>query len=290
MQARPLVSVVIPNHNRLFELERSLKSVLGQTYGNLEIIIVDDNSVNIESIVGMLNSIDDSRIVLVRHTENKGGGAARNSGIVASRGEYIAFLDSDDEWKSTKIEKQLEILSNSSTEDAVVFCKSEFISDKRTYVMPRRGIEDSERVCDYLFVNDGCMATPTLLVSSKLAKKLLFNPDLRRHQDFDFLLRIGGSGARFYFIPNVLVIVHRENDRGHISREWNPALTEKFANDYRGYFSTKAYNNFLFINLINTTAICKSKLHSIRMLRLVNIFEVRYINILKYIRNLLRPR
>lgn len=108
-----LVSVIIPTYNRADLVRRAIQSVLDQTYKNLEVIVVDDASTDdTEEIV---KGFSDQGIHYFRHEQNKGGGAARNTGIKASRGEYIAFLDSDCEWLPEKIEKQLNILRNSST-------------------------------------------------------------------------------------------------------------------------------------------------------------------------------
>lgn len=99
---RRIISVVIPTYNRASTLIRSVNSVLFQTYPVDEIIIVDDcSSDNTEEIVA---SIDDARVKYLRHSQQLGGNAARNTGIDASSGDYIAFQDSDDEWSLSKLE------------------------------------------------------------------------------------------------------------------------------------------------------------------------------------------
>jgi glycosyltransferase involved in cell wall biosynthesis len=107
MSIDPLVSVIIPVFNRTYELKRALESVVKQSYRNLEIIVIDDSSsVDIQSIVDFCK---DCRIKYLRNDSNKGVSFSRNRGIVQSHGEYIAFLDSDDEWLPKKVEKQLEM-------------------------------------------------------------------------------------------------------------------------------------------------------------------------------------
>lgn len=104
-----LVSVIIPSYNREKLIEKSIKSVLNQSYKNIEIIVVDDNSSdNTESVVKSLQDKYEF-IKYIRHETNKGGSAARNSGVKVALGELIAFLDSDDEWVGNKLEKNLEI-------------------------------------------------------------------------------------------------------------------------------------------------------------------------------------
>jgi len=103
------VSVIIPTYNRERTLERAIRSVLGQTFTNLELIIIDDGSSdNTEALVAKLQK-EDERISYFK-TENKGVSAARNTGIRCARGNWLAFLDSDDEWLKGKLDKQDEYL------------------------------------------------------------------------------------------------------------------------------------------------------------------------------------
>lgn len=97
----PLVSVIIPFFNNFYWLSEAIDSVLNQTYKNLEIIIINDGS-NID-----ISSIITSDNIKIYSQENKGPGAARNLGILNSKGEYIAFLDSDDIWNKDKISLQI---------------------------------------------------------------------------------------------------------------------------------------------------------------------------------------
>jgi len=101
-----LVSVIIPNHNRARFLVECLESVFNQSYKDLEIIVVDDHST--DGSLKILNYYSD-RVVIINCDEH-GAGSARNAGIRASQGMYIALLDSDDIWDQAKISKQMEIL------------------------------------------------------------------------------------------------------------------------------------------------------------------------------------
>lgn len=103
------VSVILPTFNRSQALRVAALSVLNQSFKDLELIIVDDGS--IEDIGAVVDSIDDPRIVLIKRQRNGGPGAARNTGLAAAEGEYIAFQDSDDIWLPDKLKNQLDLFS-----------------------------------------------------------------------------------------------------------------------------------------------------------------------------------
>lgn len=111
---KPLVSVVIPVYNRESTIMRALNSVLDQTYHNIEVIVVDDCST--DSTVQTVGMCTDSRVQLICLPVHRGANAARNRGIEISKGEYIAFQDSDDEWMKNKLEKQINYMLDTGVE------------------------------------------------------------------------------------------------------------------------------------------------------------------------------
>lgn len=123
----PSVSVIIPAFNRNQTLPRALKSVVQQTFRQLEIIIVDDGSVQpAEQVVSVFG---DSRIRLLVHPKNRGANAARNTGIGAARGTYVAFLDSDDEWDKKKLEVQVNAIERAPSSVGAHYTGYTFISE-----------------------------------------------------------------------------------------------------------------------------------------------------------------
>lgn len=131
MAKNPTVSVIIPTYNRAHLIDRAIQSVSNQTYHDFEIIVVDDASTdNTEEIV---KSFNDEKIIYLRHETNRGAQAARNTGIKAARGDWIAFLDSDDEWLPEKLELQSKVLLNQNKPcivhgDALVFIEKDNIT------------------------------------------------------------------------------------------------------------------------------------------------------------------
>src|SRR5947207_2069934 len=116
----PKVSVIIPAYNRAEFLDTSVGSVLAQTFADLEVVIVDDGSGDETRKVCARLCAQDSRVRYI-YQDNKGLPGARNTGIRAGRGEYIALLDSDDFWEPTKLARQL-VLAEGDARIGVVYC------------------------------------------------------------------------------------------------------------------------------------------------------------------------
>jgi glycosyltransferase involved in cell wall biosynthesis len=125
--ADPVVSVIIPCYNGEHFIGDAIKSVLSQTYRELEVIVVDDGSS--DGSGGMIDRFkSDSRLVYLVHDENRGIPAARNTGIRHSRGRYIAFLDQDDIWRQKKLAKQIRIMEeDTNNEIGLIFSDVEMI-------------------------------------------------------------------------------------------------------------------------------------------------------------------
>jgi glycosyltransferase involved in cell wall biosynthesis len=116
----PLVSVVIPAFNASSTLQQTLHSVSAQTYSNLEIIVVDDGSVDHTAVIARAYSETDLRVRLVQKP-NGGVASARNAGTQASSAEFVAFIDADDLWHPTKIAKQMALLTANGNDMALVY-------------------------------------------------------------------------------------------------------------------------------------------------------------------------
>lgn len=101
----PVVGVVLPTYNRAPLLGRALRSVLGQSFDDFEVLVIDDGST--DETAGIVAAFGDPRIRYVQLARNTGAGAARNVGIRMSRGKFPAFQDSDDEWVPSKLARQM---------------------------------------------------------------------------------------------------------------------------------------------------------------------------------------
>jgi glycosyltransferase involved in cell wall biosynthesis len=198
----PTFSVVIPLYNRAAMIALTIESVLTQDFADFEIIVVDDGSKDDPEPV--IAAFEDVRIRYIRQ-DNAGGGAARNRGILAARGRYIAFLDSDDQFLPGK----LSIMAAALRDDGVTVLYSQMRVDRgvdRYWVRPERGIREGEDVGEYLFCANQFMQTSTMVVPTPLAQRVQFDPALKKGQDLDFSVRLQGAGARFEMIEQPLTI------------------------------------------------------------------------------------
>lgn len=183
---KPFVSVIIPTYGGNSSIERSVDSVLKQKYEPYEVIVVDDNNPGTEgrkaTEVLMKKYQEESHVVYIQHEKNKNGAAARNTGVSAAKGEYIAFLDDDDRFLLDKLECQVKYLEQ-HPEHGAVYCwryqGGKLISSDLEGDL-------SEEILDLSFTP----CTPSIMMRTTCYKDLGgFDESFRRHQDFEFLLR-----------------------------------------------------------------------------------------------------
>ncbi len=229
--ARPEVSVIIPTYNRAHLVERAIQSVLRQTFKSFEILVVDDGSAdNTKSVV---EAIRDERIRYIRHDVNKGLPAARNTGIAAAKGSFIAFLDDDDQWKETKLERQLETIRNY---DAVL-CG--YISTRnRRNPRYRRTVVDSE-----VLRRGNIFAPSGLLARASVFDELRFDAELPRGigEDWDMYIRMSQK-YRIGYLGEPLLVYEDSAQMGRITTEQsNMTIAElekrmKVLNKHKDFF------------------------------------------------------
>lgn len=217
----PRVSVIVPTHNSARYLPEAIDSVLGQTYRDFEIIVVDDGST------------DDTQEVLARYGDqirvvrqrNQGSAAARNAGILAARGEFIAFLDADDLWLPQKLERQMPLFGERPEIGWVYSDYREFDeSGLRTRsFFEREGLRPPPEGWVLLALAKGCITWTTTVVvrASCFQEAGLFDGAFPRAQDYDMWLRLA---ARFPVacVAEVLALYRRHP--AQVTSETRPAL------------------------------------------------------------------
>jgi glycosyltransferase involved in cell wall biosynthesis len=215
----PLVSVIIPTYNRETLILRAIDSVLRQTYRDFEIIVVDDNSTDATQQV--LSSISDPRLRVLRHSTNCGPPAARNTGINAARGEYLAFLDSDDEWLEQKLEVQLTAMRQNDAH----FCYCQLYCygpDGTRAIVPQRAYAGGS-LLRYLICDGGSMQTSGPVVRKDF--NVPFDDATIFHDDWDWVVRIRERTDRFLFVPQPLSHFHTDATVRGTDKEGNALFT-----------------------------------------------------------------
>lgn len=202
-----LVSVVVPTYKRKPEmLKRSVDSVLSQTYKNIELIVVDDSPSDYpfrEEVKSFLNSYD-NRIHYIQHQKNMGANIARNTGVDNSNGKYIAFLDDDDEWAPTKLEKQYKLIYNNPNV-SLVYCRAQIIYENSGETKPiinwmYRGSQ-YHRLLKQNFIGSNSFV---LVDKEKFYMVGKYDESLLSNQDYDLFIRLS-KDYEIDFIDEVLV-------------------------------------------------------------------------------------
>ncbi|MBW4594433.1 MAG: glycosyltransferase [Brasilonema angustatum HA4187-MV1] len=199
----PKVSVIIPAYNAMAYLKETVESVLKQTFTDFEVLIVDDGSS--DRTVEWVSQIKDPRVQLISQ-QNQGSSGARNTGISAALGEYIALLDADDIWEPTKLEKQVRYLEENSLVGLVdtwtVLIDQQGKSTGRVVVSHAEGDDVWKQLVQFKTVC-ACDSTP-LIRRSCFETVGLFNRELPFLEDLDMWIRLA-SRYRFAVIKEVLV-------------------------------------------------------------------------------------
>ena len=204
MSSKPVISVIIPTYNRANDLKRALESVQVQTFTNWEVLIVDNHSTdNTDQVVTDFN---DSRMKLFKIHNNGVIAASRNAGIRAASGEYIAFLDSDDWWKSEKLRLSLNALNAGADivyHDLFLVTKS----DCQLFLRKVTTRKLTSPVFNNLLANGNCINNSSVVVRKNLLTSLggiSEDYDLIAAEDYDCWLRIAKLTDKFTRIPNAL--------------------------------------------------------------------------------------
>lgn len=267
------VAVVIAVYNRTLQLERALNSVKNQqTSYSMEVFVVDDCSDCQAEIANLVLSFSARlNITLLRHSTNRGGGAARNTGITQANAKYIAFLDSDDEWHESKIEQSLDFLK-SQPECDVVYSKLQRVGVQRG-VFPARGLLPGENVMDYLLVNGGSIQTSTMVIKREVYEKCFFDETLKRFQDYDFVFSLMLSKKRIEFIDKILVFLHDDDQSNRISNSVDPRPAEIWYQKVHSVLSPRARAHFRVKRLCHYYSQSGKKLSALKILCSIDTFR-----------------
>ncbi len=243
----PVVSVVIPTRGRGITALRAVHSALNQTFTRLEVIVVVDGLDPIT--VELLGEVKDSRLTIIALDESVGGSEARNTGARAARGNWVAFLDDDDEWLSGKVEAQLSAAAH--LQGPFIFIASRYFERSKLTerVLPTRSLESHLPFSEFLFCRTslrggtGYVQTSTWFVSKQLIDAVPFTKGLRRNQDVDWMLHaMAKPGCQFLILQEPLTIFYDHNEPGRVSKRPDWKFQYDWAMANRSFMSAKAFS------------------------------------------------
>jgi glycosyltransferase involved in cell wall biosynthesis len=236
----PVVSVIIPAYNCAASLPAALASILAQTFQDWEVLVVDDASPQDLSQT-LTPYLADPRFQRVPHVVNRGAAAARNTGLAHARGRFVAFLDADDTWLPSKLQRQLEAVLSQPDPDRV-FCVTKTIvnlADDRHIVRPKRAKREDEPLDEFIYVSAGFCQTSAFFVSRALARQVPFR-ELSTGEDHLFAIDLCRAGAEYLLIDEALTVYNDDIRPGRLSSDKSLARGQAFIADVRELISPKA--------------------------------------------------
>jgi glycosyltransferase involved in cell wall biosynthesis len=250
-----LVSAVIPTRGRPELLACAIRSALRQTWRDLEVVVVLDGPD--PATEAHLASVGNPRVRAVILPEPAGGCAARNAGVRAASGEWVAFLDDDDEWMPDKIERQMSAVRESRAWFPIVASRLIAQSPVASRVLPPRVYDGSQPVADYLFCRSGLtdpgglMQTSTLLASRELLLAIPFRDGLRMHQDWDWMIRVTTyEGVGVVMLPKPLAVWRVEDNRSSTGRSVDWQFSLQWIRGVRRLISRRAFSSFVALQCV----------------------------------------
>ena len=241
-----LVSVIIPTLHRATLLMRALASVFRQTWRELEVVVIVDGPD--PDTIAALQMIDDPRLRVIVNARSLTAAGARNVGMDHATGEWIAFLDDDDEWLPEKLAKQLAYTADRGA--ALITCLSRVVTPTASFVRPEVIYDNLIPIDEYLFdrrspfAGRGFIQTSSYLLPRALCGDLRFRTDTP-HDDWDFLLRLSKQNAvRVETVPEILVNLYVEDARPSLSKSGTWLASLEWAERMRPLLTPRAYSGF----------------------------------------------
>jgi glycosyltransferase involved in cell wall biosynthesis len=244
------VSVVIPTRNRPEFVVKAVASALAQDFGKIEVIVVADGDDPPTRLA--LDGLRDVRLRVIDLAVSVGGAEARNIGVRAARGEWIAFLNDNDEWLPHKLSRQIVAARRSRALLPVISSRVIVKTSACDVMRPLRLYDPHRPMSEFLFcrssLKDGpfAMQTSTLMMRREFMRVLPFRSCLKRHQDWDWVLRAERvPGVEFAVIDEPLVVYRTEERRESLGRSQDWKFSMQWGGEMQGFFSPKAYAWFL---------------------------------------------
>lgn len=251
------VSIILPTYNRAHMLEKSLGSVLAQTYPWFEVILVDDGST--DNTKELVESYEDERIRYYYAGLNQGAAAARNFGLERAEFDYIAFQDSDDVWHKDKLEKQMKALKSAERDVGVVYHKIAYdFGEGRYAILPSEQIPEEKKSGDIYeqMLYDNLVPCPSILAKrSIIAETGGFTTELKALEDYDFALKLTRASKVSFLNEVLLDATYSENGVSGNAVNYLVASCRLLSKYKEDYLRTDTFNHRLEVILRDSEAI-----------------------------------
>ena len=246
-----MISVILPVYNRAKTIGAAIDSVLGQSFKDIELIVVDDCSTDDTSKI--VKAYDDKRIKYVKLKKNSGACVARNEGVLNAKGEIVAFQDSDDQWEINKLEEQYKYLKMSGGD--ICFCKLKIYENGKFIKEAPRRLRDSCKVSHQNLLEGPAASTQAIIGKKECFLDIQFDPEMPRFQDWDLVLRLSNKYEVFYQNKALVRLnvqgdsISKNNSKGIAGLK---KIYDKFEEEILS--DNKAYANYLIMmgTLVNT--------------------------------------
>ena len=230
-----LVSIIIPYHKKKEFINKTVTSVINQTYNHIEIIIIyDDNDISDLELISKIQK-KDKRITIIKNLKNEGAGNSRNKGIKKAKGKYIAFIDADDTWQKNKLEKQINFMQSNNIN----------ISHTSYYVVDDKAKILSNRTARNFFLLGELLKSCDIGLSTVIMKKNLISdrikfPVLKTKEDFVLWLKLLENNNKIYALDEYLTF-------------WTKSPHSLSSSTYQKLLDGfKVYNRYMKFNFIKS--------------------------------------
>lgn len=216
-----LVSVIIPTYKRTATIIDTIESVLNQTYGNIEIIVVDDNGKGTPFQISTEELLSDyikaNKIIYIAHEFNRNGSVARNTGFAISNGTYINFLDDDDKLYPQKIEEQVKKLQKSMRSVGATYCNSTIIHKQNItnrLIIQNSNLNKEGNLCKEYILGQAKFNTSMIMFKRYAIEHIGgFDDSFIRHQDYELMIRFFRNFSIVCTSPYPLAVYDQTSDR-----------------------------------------------------------------------------
>jgi glycosyltransferase involved in cell wall biosynthesis len=282
-----LVSVIIPSCDRPQLLRRAIQSVVNQSLKSIEILVVLNGT---NDGVKELEQLGIPELRVISLPTKVGPASARNTGVQQAKGEWVAFLDDDDEWLPQKLESQLALAKRSTCQFPVISSRFFAVTPKGKLIWPRRLPDPKEHLSDYLFarnsffLGEGFIQTSTLFTKKALFDVIAFDDRCYRHEDWKWLLQVNAlEDVEIQFVPEPVAYWYADVGRPRLSNsdDWQYSLD--WIRSVQDLVTPKAYAGFLMTVVSYYAATAKNwKAFGILLWEAIRLGKLRPIDLFLY--------